>query len=418
MIERLFVESERPGLKVWLLYSGVDSEILSLPTMQIAGLNDDLLAQALAFELDALTGMAVGTRTLAYQPLSFDEDMSHFWISHLSTTVYDRCADVIQKARSQLAGIAHPGGLPGPLGNSEMTSWLRVEQWSEIVFGLTPGKNDTVDLALFRTSHPDELNRWLSDRLQPERSERLFSGVMADILPAAEYHDIDLDLPDDRSNWLSHWAEQFSAKTVPPIPLLRPPPADHSLLITIAVTVAAVLICLGHFGWNSYRTSSYQQESAELKKVEASMKGMNEQANQSQTRRDELTQQLADLKRDLARIPDALVIIRQRPVQLLDALARSRPEDVVLEQINVSRDQIIIHGVALQAHLANRLATNLEPRLIKMGWQVNSPTKHDMKLFERGGPWEFELNLKDLGLQSPDQPDSSPEPPKTLNKRP
>jgi len=92
--------------------------------------------------------------------------------------------------------------------------------------------------------------------------------------------------------------------------------------------------------------------------------------------------------------------IQDRPAKLLEALAKGRPEDLMVEAISSEKDEIKITGICLDAAAANQLANYLEKELKPLGWSVTAPMKKNLELLPNAsGPWDFEIKLLDLGME-------------------
>ena len=83
----------------------------------------------------------------------------------------------------------------------------------------------------------------------------------------------------------------------------------------------------------------------------------------------------------------------------MEAIARGRPENLLLEEINHEADAVKISGISLDSLSANVLAGYLEEKLTSLGWEIVAPTKKNMQIFEGGGPWEFTITILDKGVE-------------------
>ena len=95
------------------------------------------------------------------------------------------------------------------------------------------------------------------------------------------------------------------------------------------------------------------------------------------------------LKVDSETLPKLIKGLQHRPARLLEALARGRPENLLVESIAADKDEIKISGISLDATSANELSNYLEKQLATLGWSVIAPTKKNLELFD----WRWTVGL-------------------------
>lgn len=387
------------GRKTWVLFAFLPMQLLTLPAMQVAGVKDDVLLQALQFELEGVTGQATAGQALAYRLFNAQDELNQYWLTYIDALTLEDVNAVLRKAGSTLGALLHPGGLSAYIGNPAQSAWLRIEAWPEQVLALSSvnGDSDMRSFA-FDTRHwQAALESWWSRAPGNTATETLLYNRI-EVLPETQrvFH---LHTVDDAALWLSLWAQTLIAQKTPPMPLLKPPPLfNYELAASIASGAAVLLLCLAHLLWNLKQTNYYEAETAQLKQTEQSMQALRKQITALQDEQTKLDAKLAKLRSDIEAIPKTLAALRQRPVKLLEALAQGRPQDLVVEEIASNQDAVTVKGVTLQAGLANQLSAHLETQLSGLNWQVAAPAKEDMHLFEGGGPWSFSLALQDQGL--------------------
>jgi Tfp pilus assembly protein PilN len=161
----------------------------------------------------------------------------------------------------------------------------------------------------------------------------------------------------------------------------------------------ALLICLGHFTWHLYQANYYTFEFEALQKVETAMTAQRKTLSADQDKRDKLKTKIDKLKADSETLPKLIKGLQDRTFRLLEALAKGRPENLLVESIATDKDEIKISGVSLDSTSANELANYLEKNLSTLGWSFVAPAKKNLELMTGGGPWEFEIKLLDLGVE-------------------
>lgn len=393
------------GRKVWLLYEMLPTHVLNVPSIQVAGVEADMLNEVLKFEHEALTGLGMTGTHLEHTLLKSEDDLDFYWLNYLPLEIFEDIVKKLKKKRCKLAGLAHPGGLPLPLDDHQVAkSWLRIESWANAVFAFHFKKGE---INAFQIMHPaeqtdswqTELDEFVLNAGAVDRSES-FQNSMSNPLPEMKSSYSLSDNPDLLTLWMGEWLGILADKEQDDIPLVQiPPHANQEIVLTVSYGFGALAFCAALYGWNYYQISDYNAKTEVLKKLEADITALNQGISADKTRRNNLTADISSLKGDLKAIPKVLEALQKRPMAILQKLAEGRPEDLVIEAISVLPEQIVIKGVTRTPELPNHLANYLEKNIVSLGFKVHSPTKVDMVLFDRGGPWQFEIIMQDLGLK-------------------
>jgi len=393
-------KNQRLGKKVWILFSRLNTYALSLPSVQVTGVDNTILEQALLFEYEALSGESTQHSQLAYQFVGEEDEMSSFWLSILPKETYTRVQESCKKQKVQLGGITHPGGLPFFLSSADSPSWLRVECWPDSVFALAKTPESGFKMHILHTdnhSWQDELDQWIVDSGEIENSEAIMNNKVEFIPQTDEI----LRLTQDGAlvYWLGLWAGYF-IKGEAKVPLLRHvSTVNKELIYMIGSGVLALAICGGHFGWNLKQRNQFEYQIEQLDQAKKDLELFGKAVTTGQTKLSSLNKQLRALGDNVEVIPDMMSALQKRPAELLKALANKGDPDLIIESIQFADQVLLVKGVSLRPHLSNQLANRIEPVLLDLGWKVNSPTKDDMDLFAQGGPWSFEMQIEDLGLE-------------------
>lgn len=403
--------NSRPfGRKVWLLYVRLPITLLSLPSMQVEGVDEAALMQALQFELEGLIGQSSLDMQLAYQLLSNKDEMSSYWVSQINQLHFEDVQQAVKKAGSSLGGLLHPAALPLSIENPERQDWLRMECWPTQLAALRnhPEHGFSIRLFSFDSRHwRTELEHWLAEQGAVEYSETLLNNKI-ELLPDTAFN-LHLNHVEHVADWLLVWAGVLSKKDLPAVPVLRyQSKINQDVLLMASGGLAALLICAAHSSWHLYQAKHFTAEFTALQKVESSITALRTTLTAEQDKRDKLKAKIDKLKGDSETLPRLIKALQHRPAQLLDALARGRPEKLLVESIAVDKDEVKIKGISLDAISANELSNYLEKQLSALGWSVIAPTKNNMELFVDGGPWEFEIKLLDLGVDGFDKSPSIP----------
>ncbi len=402
-LENLIAHTAPLGKKVWILYARLQTYLLSLPSVQVTGVEDDVLEQALLFEYESLSGQSATHTQLAYQFVSEEDEMSSYWLNLIAKETFTKVGEVLKKARCKLGGIAHPGGLPLVISGQDIASWLRIETWSNVCFALSKNPDSGLNMMIF---HPetnqhwqDELAHWIVDVGAVDKSEAIINNKI-EYLPETneQFH---LTLDGAIVFWLGLWADTLINTSEPAVPLLQ---TRHKLnmdwVFMLGGGGVALLLCVGHFTWNLYQRNQYEYQVEQLIVAEKDVKAAREGLNKTRSEIDKLTKKIAVLDKNSKLIPVAMKALQARPMVLLRALAQYAPKDLIIESIEVNdKRHIVITGVSLQPQLVNQLTSDVKADFTALGWRMSAPTKTDLQVFPDGGPWEFSLLLMDEGLQ-------------------
>lgn len=394
------------GRKVWLLYVRLPITLLSIPSMQVEGVDEATLIQALQFELEGMTGQSSLDMQLAYQLLSNKDEMSSYWVSQINQLHFEDVQKAVKKAGSSLAGLLHPGALPLSLENPERQDWLRMECWPTQLAALRQHPEHGFSLRLFAFDSrrwQAELEQWLAEQGQVEHSETLLNNKI-ELLPDTAFY-LHLNEVDPVTDWLLVWAQALVKKDLPAVPLLRyQSKINKDLLLMASGGLVALVICSSHAGWHVYQANDYRAKFTALQQVETSMTALRKTLTENQDKRDKLKAKIDKFKGDSDTLPKLIEGLQQRPAKLLETLAKGRPDNLLVESITVDKDEVKVSGISLDAISANELSNYLGKQLSALGWSVIAPTKKNLELFVDGGPWEFELKLLDLGVDGFNKP--------------
>ena len=402
-LEHIIDNSPVLGIKVWLLYVRLSTYVLSLPSVQVAGVEDNVLEQALLFEYESLSGQSVTHSHIAYQFVSEADEMSSYWLILLAKETFSKITEVLKSARCNLGGIAHPGGLPFLLSADDAPSWLRIEAWSNTFFALS--KNPETGFSML-VIHPDqspnwkdELDHWMLDTGDVDKSEAIVNNKI-EYLPETQ-ESLHLKLDGALAFWMGLWADYLLNSDEVRVPLLNVQrKINLDLLSMLGGGGLALALCVGHFTWNLYLRNDYEYQVTQLTAAEKDIKAAREGLNKTRDEAAKVQKKIDILHANVEVIPVAMAALQRRPMALLGSLSRHTPEDIIIESISVDEQlHIVINGVSLQPQLINQLASSVQTDFALLGWHANAPTKKDLLAFADGGPWEFSLVLVDQGLQ-------------------
>jgi len=397
------LEVARPlAKKVWLMYVRLPTQVFSLPSVQVAGAEEEMLKQALLFEYESLSGESVAHSHLAYHLMGDADEMSEYWVTVLAKETFTKVTEALKSKGCKLAGLLHPGGLPVVLGGDKAASWLRIETWSNTVFAINQTLDDDLSLQVFQSEENSnwqtEVDHWILETGEVERSETLMNNKV-EYLPLTD-ESLRLTADGSLEFWLGRWADYLVNTESPALPLLNTQrKVNMDLVYMLGGGGLALALCLGHFTWNLYQRNDFEYKIEVLTKAEKEIKAAQEGGKSTQAASSKLEKTLLSLRSNVKVIPRMVGALQGRPMLLLKGLADAAPNDLIIESITINEaKEIEIKGVALQSHLINQLASGVKDEFAKLAWEVGTPTKTNLGVFATGGPWEFSFLLKDQGL--------------------
>ncbi len=400
-LDKIVSQSGRFGGKTWILYARLTSYAISLPSVQVEGVDKATLANAIEFEFEGLTGLSVNKSHLSYHLIGSADDMSSYWVSLIAQETFVKTKESLLRHKTRLGGIMHPGGLPFLFSDPEAPSWWRIECWPTTVFLLAKNPDTGLSLQIIQTQQQanwsDEVDHWILEIGAVDQTETLLNNRI-EMLPETDQR-YRLAPDEDLLFWMGQWAQHLIRHDRIQVPVINPQKSvDSEILYMVGGGLAAVVLCGGHFGLHWYLRNDYQAGHQRLTQIQQEMKTARDSLSQVQKEFEELDSQTSSLAQNVDKIPQAVQSLQQRPEALLRILAAHAPQDLVIETIYKESSGYVVTGVSLQPQWVNLLASAIEPQLKRLGWQLLTPTRQDMQLFASGGPWEFTFKLLDKGL--------------------
>lgn len=399
-VGKIAEHSPRLGRKLWLLFIRLPALPVSVPTLQIQGVDQATLTQALQFEAEGLTGVSSRESRIAFHLLKAGNDLSDYWLVQIEQLAWDDLLRAVTQQNCKLAGLLHPGALPLALHNPDAEEWLRIEAWSAQLIALR--RNDeglAAQVLNFDNPHwHAELEQWLHEQGRVDYSETLLNNRV-ELLPATRMQ-FALNENDHLEQWLGLWAQALIAAKAADAAVLKPVANINPEVAWMAGSgLSALLLCAMHAGWFVHQRDYFERETQRLTQVEKAMSELRAQIGTSSEQRDKLNQKLKRIEADADLIPNTVKLLRQRPALLLKALADGRDEQLIVETLDSQGNELSIGGVTLQQHLSNQLAGYLQDRLTDSHWRAGAATKENLALFDgEPGPWSFKLVLSDQGI--------------------
>lgn len=399
---------------VWILYSRLSALLVSVPEMQVKGLDKAMLAQILLYEAEGMTGQTSVENLFAYRFVKTEDEMSDYWLTQIDQGIFNELSTTLKKQKSKLAGLLSPSGLLSPLQVDDAEQWLRLESWPNQLVALY--KHDiNANINVISYDSPrwrDELQHWLADKQPGSNSETLLTGRL-DVLPDTAVV-FDLNNSDDAALWLLRWANELIVEEGRHSAVIRQPSAINPEHLWMAGSgLAATVLCLLNALWFIHERTVFDAEADNLRAIEKNIQDLNKRIGDVSTEKTKIEQKLQQLSNDSGQVPSILSHLKQRDALLLKALADGRNQQLIIETITSSAASVVIEGVTLQQELANKLADSLAQPFKDSPWRIESPTVKNMALMADGnGPWSMVIKLVDAGV-----PALNPHPPEPQNKK-
>jgi hypothetical protein len=395
----------RPG-RVWVLASELWVQTLTLPEETVAGLNAEDLGRAVAFEAEALSGISAPDSAVGCVAQGQMQGHRPVWLVQVSRATVEQVEYAVQQAGGRLAGLGHPGGLPRPLLDdaSRVAAWQRVELWPGAIV-VVRGGADVASIITVVNSDPkpgrwaDDLARWLPEQTPVAHQETLHATAALGRDELAPLGSVSLDDRQGLEAFLTAWAAELAVKT-PRVPLVfparKPMSANTRWAVATVLAFVALGVCSGHYLWTQRVMAQRQAETARLngpiQQSQAAQKDVAALAKQQKT----LADACQKLEADLAHCRTVLTSQQNRLCVLLTALAQPELQDYIVQRIDSTADELVLHGICRKPHVSNDLAAALAPKVEPLGWRVDVPTKHATEAMQDYGPWQFELRIRDV----------------------
>jgi hypothetical protein len=422
------LEKRKPG-RVFVLCSDFFTHSIALASANTRDLSAEDLQQMLNFEAETISNISAFDATSAALPLGEANGQRNYWLTQISTSVRDQIDDAVRKLGGKLIGIAHPGGVP--LGFDERPDVGmpgRVEFWPNAAVRVV-----CVD-GVVTKAHVDD-GAVVAGWVGAVASWKKQSGAthVAAVVPEGLVRDAEeaepgtsfVTLEDEPTlrRWLGAWHSAIGAKTaavpviLPAVRKLTQRERNMASLVLGAVVFAA---CYGHHHWVS---SNIDAVAAERKQVEEP--GIALAAAKTQ---------LAAVEKDLKKaseektaIADKVVqaelmfdVHRRRLAELMRRLADDSSHEWVIQKITGTGREIKLHGVTMHPEHISELTAAITSDFGKLGWGVDPAKQEARYLGNNGGPWGFEILLRDLKPQPKPaaDPSSTSTPPSTIVRVP
>jgi hypothetical protein len=225
-------------------------------------------------------------------------------------------------------------------------------------------------------------------------------GRLKSVLPAGDVPDGPA-LPrnvEDReavSAWLGAWAEKLANKKLE-MPLLVPPvrpmsPAQRNLVSALFALFVVAMCGAHYFLWYERVSGELAAQKRKYEVAQQNLAEIDKKAQDFDKKRQEQTQKNDADAKTLA----AVTMQRERLGKLLVTLAGEAHDGLLVRKIDSANGEVVLRGWCLDPKSPAQLAHNLGGPSADLAWKAESPKSKAQYKLPGGGPWEFELQLRD-----------------------
>lgn len=398
IVTALSGERRSPG-RVFVLSSDVWTRTIEVPTINLKNLSPAELQQSMAYEVEPLSGLASSEAATAVVSLAELQKAGEAWIGQISAATLAELDEVVRGAGGKLAGVLHPAAVPDSLDGIRPA--VRIEFWADAtarVVALGDRLTLQVEQGAATANRQAIIDEW--HRQSPGAPiEVLVPDFRPPIDDERTFHD-----EATLESWLALWHRTLTARKVK-VPVIRPAPRPLSVQqrrnIAAVLCLATLAACAGYRHWTM---SSIAKNQAEQNLVEApgrELATIKQQQGETEKATAKLKEEIAKRATEVGYSELMLVAHRKRFGELLERLGRESSKEWVLREIDGTPREIKLVGMTMHPEHISQLAAELAEDLADLGWAVDPPNHTARNLRDDGGPWTFELKLRDESIAAP-----------------
>lgn len=394
-------ERRKPG-RVFVLSADVWTHTLSLAAATVHGMSSAELLQALAFEAEPLSGMSAFDAATAAVPLAETAGQRTYWMTSIVGSVREQIQDAVRKAGGSFGGVLHPGGVPHlPEENPPAVLTGRVEFWPGATVRVVAREGL---VSRCRVDDSGAASAWIAS-VDGWRAESGAAQVTAFVsegeVPVDAAPDEYLSLSDEAllRRWLGGWniALAEKAPAVPVVePLVRPLTKQQRMAVAAVLGVVALGACWGHAKWIASENGRIAAERARVEAPGQELAGISQQIKKLETDQKKAQEEHAKLQDEVRHAEEVFDAHRRRLAELMRRLSEDSTHDWVLQKIDGTGAELKLTGTTMHPEHISLLAEGMSTDLARHGWTVDPPMQQARNLSDDGGPWTFELRLRDL----------------------
>lgn len=382
----------RPSAEVKLLSVKVATAVMEVPILR-----GESEVEAVAMELESLTGLNTLDTQWAWKHLSGDEATIKAWAIQTTFEQLIAWRKAVSAIRGcHLAAVCHPSGIP-------LEAASQLELW--------PG------FALYRRSDDKalDLRGWLGDEatantFDDEAVREMIArqallvlspgGNLPEEARGSECTVLRLEEEAGRLRWAGQLARALDSlsqklETLPRMGIPKPEMSTRQLALrTAAITGVAALLAIGHFAY-------LQSSKTKLEAQVAAMREPVDEVRDGKKEIQDLQRQLRALKSGPDEAPFDIDAHRSRMASLLHALADAVNEDVVVRSLESRGLRALVAGVSATSTGPANYVRSLNEGITALGWRATLAGREATLVHADGGPWTFTVELAPSGEKIP-----------------
>ena len=404
-IEALLASLPARSKNVYVLSTDVWSQPIPIESRTARRIDARQISQALAFEAQELSGLAVNESRTAAKLLVSGPIETFYWVSQIESDLYSQAADAIHINGGRLAGIQHPAGLPRPL-NDQGKNWTRLEVWQGLEFMRSGDQRGNADCHFpaqpfaIPIDPQEAVDAELGAGTSSEQSVEVFfeSRAIAENSPGIEAVVLDDDAALER--FLKQWAKSLKQDTVPMIrPLRQPASPEAKRKVALLMCVAAIVVVALHFNLSRFvlrrQVSDLREAVTSLREPITEYNSAKKKISETEKKLGEAREERDKLKQQFTTYKTQIGTHRGRVLALLKTLSDRRPYDLIIRNLTCDGNRIRVKGRSVSAQSAARFGQVLAEELRQWNLSVEIPQMEALVRKPDGSPYEFEYVIRD-----------------------
>lgn len=361
-----------PGRELLVLDPRVTARPVELDAAACAGLADDDLNLAIAFELESLVGLNPPDAALASLELAASPGARRRLALALPKSRLESAVTAAARFGVRRVAITSPHALPRPilLEGEGGASGDRLELWEE---GLARWSFSPDGEAGFVWRDTDPALGLMEESAESRAGVLTVSALDSDPVGLEEGGPVlRLEQPEDARRWLGVWFEALAAGD---LCALRPPAKPLGVRARAAISatllILAILACGGAHAVLSQRIDAAKAATESAKAPAAQLAKMKASAATLTKERDQLRATVKALEESEAQATRVFERTRKRWPRLLGALARHMSGDMILTELRSAGRVVEVVGIEVRVGSAGELSALLARDLGPLGWHVS-----------------------------------------------
>lgn len=389
LVDSTLRQGPRRRAGVWVLSTDFWTGPVELARELVTQLQGDNLRQTLGFEAETYSGLAGFDSEIEYRQIATSPAPT-YWVTQLPLGTRESADRIVRAWGGKLLGLAHPASAHPPTRDSQQP-WARVECWDDVVLAASPSPSEPNRVQLLSGDGRSEATRrqlepWITglnsqnhgahqQRFQWWNSRSTdHKNVPTGWTPLARDEAVDL------KQWACDWWNTRSFAIRPTFaPLKRSLSQTTTLTIGLVFALLAAVGCYGHYWFTQKQLAVIDEQLADLASRKEQFALQQKSVNEQQKTLSERQSLIAVLTDDIRWAEQVGELQAQMHKQLLDGIAESCREQIIILGIDSEPDSVLITGYSIGDRACHDFAERLRIRIAPYGWQVDPavPNRRD-----------------------------------------